>query len=322
MIARLRRIVILLIALIAPIALIGITNQQDRDRGLASGLPSPEGIALDPSVQPSGYDEGWWRTVTARIASEEYLPSIGSQGLQAPNRAHHLRTHFRDHGIEIEPREDAANTGAAWRFLWETTRIGRPGALAAVGSAAPEPNGSRVTYRRPELDEWYVNSRDGLEQGFTVHAAPPGEGPLCLVGRLGGSLRAELRPAKDAVDLLDEHGARVLRYAELHVWDARGDEIPSRLRLDGTELAILVEDRGADYPLVVDPLMTSPAWTAESNQEQAALGGSVATAGDVNGDGYSDVVVGAHGGPRPRPGPRNRTRRMPSSAVTLPRRET
>jgi hypothetical protein len=39
----------------------------------------------------------------------------------------------------------------------------------------------------------------------------------------------------------------------------------------------------------------SPAWTAEGNRVNGAYGGSVATAGDVNGDGYADVVVSAAG---------------------------
>jgi hypothetical protein len=40
-------------------------------------------------------------------------------------------------------------------------------------------------------------------------------------------------------------------------------------------------------------LAPSPAWTVEGDQSQAYFGSAVASAGDVNGDGYSDVIVGA-----------------------------
>jgi MYXO-CTERM domain-containing protein len=40
-------------------------------------------------------------------------------------------------------------------------------------------------------------------------------------------------------------------------------------------------------------LSFSAAWTAESNQPAALFGGSVASAGDINGDGFGDVLVGA-----------------------------
>ena len=40
-------------------------------------------------------------------------------------------------------------------------------------------------------------------------------------------------------------------------------------------------------------LASSASWTAEGNQLNASLGSSVSSAGDVNGDGFSDIVVGA-----------------------------
>ena len=53
-------------------------------------------------------------------------------------------------------------------------------------------------------------------------------------------------------------------------------------------------DEGTAYLFLGSPagLALTPAWTAESNQPGAHLGTSVASAGDVNNDGYRDVLVG------------------------------
>jgi hypothetical protein len=56
------------------------------------------------------------------------------------------------------------------------------------------------------------------------------------------------------------------------------------------------EEEGRAYVYLGSPsgLEPTPAWMIEGNEEFGTLGHSVACAGDVNGDGYSDVLVGFH----------------------------
>lgn len=56
------------------------------------------------------------------------------------------------------------------------------------------------------------------------------------------------------------------------------------------------ENEGAAFVYYGSPdgLKKEASWTAEGNQANAFFGSSVSAAGDVNRDGYADVVVGAH----------------------------
>ncbi len=100
-----------------------------------------------------------------------------------------------------------------------------------------------------------------------------------------------------AVDFATPDGPYAIHYAELKVTDSRLREVPAYMEgfsRDGLRgIRIVMDDREAVYPLTVDPLATSPAWMGESDQAGASFGESVATAGDVNGDLYGDVIVGA-----------------------------
>ena len=74
--------------------------------------------------------------------------------------------------------------------------------------------------------------------------------------------------------------------------DGYGDVIVGAPRYDhgqaGEGVAFL-------YPGGPDGPTTNPTWLGESDQEWAWFGHAVASAGDVNGDGYADVIVSANG---------------------------
>jgi hypothetical protein len=61
----------------------------------------------------------------------------------------------------------------------------------------------------------------------------------------------------------------------------------------GIAAALLVLPTRGEAALPSDPRINPPGWFAESDQAIAIFGYSVAGAGDVNGDGYDDVIVGA-----------------------------
>jgi hypothetical protein len=255
--------------------------------------------ALGPETRPapdaprseSGPPEGGVRTLLARhLAEREYRSSDNESGLQAPNRRHNLRTYFARDGIRVH---DRTAPGEPRLLGLSLVALGRGEQRTAVAPGEVASAGERVEIRRPGVVEWYLNSPAGLEQGFTLERRPQGTGPLALVLSVAGA-RAELAGSRV---LLNTPTGRRLAFGSLAAADAEGRALPARFEsAAGEEIALVVDDADARYPLTIDPLLTSTSDALlQGNKASAFFGTSVSGAGDVNGDGYADVIVGAEG---------------------------
>jgi uncharacterized protein (TIGR03382 family) len=257
------------------------------------------GVEEEPGEVASTWTASWSSEVWSGIASGEYGLRRSGSGYSLTNRAQGLRGWFDERGLRVEDQEGAGEVrvelsgwgraGLVEATRGEEARLGEcasDGAVDAMGSCL-----RRLEYARGGVVEWWENRPEGLEQGFTVTKRPAGAGPLVFDVSVSGA-RVEV---EGGTATLVRGGGAPLSYGGLRAWDETGLELPSRMEWRSGGLRLVVEDAGAQGTVTVDPVLAAnPSWRAEGNQA-GALMQAVASAGDVNGDGYGDVVVGAPG---------------------------
>jgi len=291
--------------------------------GLVAAAPAPPQTS-DPQVQDLQNDEvdpGWLAVVKEQILEREYHTTPNPGGLQAPNRAHNLRTYFERDGIRVV---DRTADGSPALLSLRLRAMGRGESLGAVAPGDVVSEGARVEIRRPGLIEWYENSSRGLEQGFTLSSRPEGDGELVLELAIAGA-----RVALTATGVRFETAkGRKLDFGKLVAFDAEKRPVEARFELKGPErLRIVLADAAAPYPVypvVIDPLLTAEPDTIIDGQicpqpeegeppdpecppptvpdsslpiilipKDVHFGFSVSGTGDLDCDGYDDVIVGA-----------------------------
>jgi FG-GAP repeat/Prealbumin-like fold domain len=256
--------------------------------------PAREPVATTPVASASGLSALPLaaRPLVSRTLGRDqasYAIRTSASGLVARNAPQALSARFGAHGVQVRSGEDTLS------LRLRATGYGR--SLEPVVAAAPAGHANRVSYRRGSLTEWYANGPLGLEQGFTLKAPPAvaRTGPLSLALSLSGSLHPSL--GRDARSL--SFAGSSLRYSGLAAFDARGHRIPARLELRGHTLLIRVNDRGARYPLTIDPFVQLAKLTASDGGDYDILGDSVAVSGDTivaGGGGAAYVFVKPAGG--------------------------
>ena len=171
--------------------------------------------------------------------------------------------------------------------------LGRGGWLSRPGVVSVSAHANRVVYDRGLMREWYVAGPLGIEQGFTLARRPGGDGgPLSLALGLAGSVRAE--QTRSRVRFLSRSGAVALRYGGLSVTDASGRQLRAALALHGATLLVRVWDRGARYPLRIDPLIQQGSKLSRHDETSGAYCGDFGWSVALSADGNTALI----GGPR------------------------
>ena len=171
------------------------------------------------------------------------------------------------------------------------SRFGRQGLERIVAPARPVADSGRVEMRHEDVTEGYRFDEQGIEQEFTISGpAPAGAAglPIVLEMRLSGPLSSQVASREGSIVFMGQDGQVALRYGGLKVTDAGGAVLPASLALVPGAVQMRIQDAGATYPLTIDPLLTTPSWTS-------SFGSKVARAGDVDGDGFDDVIVASLG---------------------------
>ena len=230
-----------------------------------------------------------------RLDVDSRMFAAEDNGFGFVNPSWGLRGHMDTEGVTVgAERSQLGLRFAAW---------GRDGDLAVVEPVAPSigacvhdvrPDGScarQLEYDRPGVTEWFANLSTGLEQGWDLQDRPAGDGYLVLEIAVDG---AEVDG--DAAELwFTTASGQAYRYSALAAWDARGEPLEAWFEATDAGLRIVVDDLAATWPIMVDPVLTTAISTMTGESASSNFGYAVEAAGDVNNDGYDDLIVGAYG---------------------------
>lgn len=253
-------------------------------------------VACTRETQRNEARTDWWAEVRTRLDASTYTFRADGDGFVAANGVHDLNVRFDGDGAHFrQPSgEWTVNVRVAAVGRGSVTRSVEPQgyALGECGRAGlVDPRGHcirRLEGVRPGLVEWWENGPSGLEHGFIVEELD-GEGGLIVdLDVQGATTSAEGASARFRID-----EGRSLRYDGLVVTDATGRELDARMEPLPAGIRVVVDVANARWPVEVDPTVTTGWWAMDAESTTSSFGYDVSSAGDINGDGYDDVVVGA-----------------------------
>src|SRR5690554_4466770 len=178
-------------------------------------------------------------------------------------------------------------------YTLDNPLFGREGDLQSLKTPVANFNSTTVRYEYPGagLSAIYERRPQGLEQLFEVRQALPGKGKLVLKYETPTEFKHQLDANGDMI-LVGLKAQKYMRISKLVVHDANGQLVPSQFFVEKGSFGYAIDDRGASYPLDIDPIFDNPSTVLEGESDEGLFGYLVKNAGDLNGDGFDDIAVG------------------------------
>lgn len=250
----------------------------------------PALTAAAPAAPPAA------QASSAGLSRLQSLPlqaqSVISSTVAASNRSFFARRTASGWGLR-----SGGGVSADFRTGEPTLRLagGQTLSLSLVGAPVTSvaAHDNRVTLTRGGgVREWYAAGPFGVEQGFTLAHRPGGTtgSELTLALSVNGSLRA--RAAGADIDFLGSQGDIAARYGGLSATDATGRHLPSALSVKDGRVVISVNDRGARYPLTIDPLVQQGGKLTGNDLQTNGSGSTFGDAVAISADGNTAVIGG------------------------------